>query len=575
LHRAGPLGIMDPQSENAFYFRPTGRGPGEPVVDRDWDATADVVVVGFGGAGACAAIEAADSGADVLVLDRFGGGGATAISGGVVYAGGGTVEQRAAGIADDAAQMHRYLRLETDGAVADATLRRFCDESTSMLEWLKEQGVRFDGRSAPYKTSYPTNEHYLYYSGNELAGPSRAVAAPAQRGHRALARGTSGRALFGPLRAAATRRGVRVRTQTRATALVTDETGRVVGVECRSIDGAPTRIVREHRLLAARVGKLNLWYRPVGKRISRRLLELERRYSRSWSVRADRGVILSAGGFAFNREMLRAHGPGYAAGLPLGTLADDGSGIELGRSVGAATKHLDRFSAWRFFTPPSALAKGILLGADGQRVCNEALYGAAVAEHVIHEHAGRAFLLVDQAVLDEARRQVPRQTLWFQRLQARAMLGAGRIEAASVAEVAAAAGIDVPAAGRTVARYNELARAGEEDPLGKPADQVQPLERAPYSLVDVSVRSSVRFPCPVMSLGGLAVDEATGQVLSAHGAPVPGLYAAGRNAAGICSKSYVSGLSLADCVFSGRRAGRAVVDTSGAHSSGGASDAAR
>jgi 3-oxo-5alpha-steroid 4-dehydrogenase len=37
---------------------------------------------------------------------------------------------------------------------------------------------------------------------------------------------------------------------------------------------------------------------------------------------------------------------------------------------------------------------------------------------------------------------------------------------------------------------------------------------------------------------------------------VPGLYAAGRSAAGLCSRSYVSGLSLADCVFSGRRAGR-------------------
>ncbi len=34
------------------------------------------------------------------------------------------------------------------------------------------------------------------------------------------------------------------------------------------------------------------------------------------------------------------------------------------------------------------------------------------------------------------------------------------------------------------------------------------------------------------------------------------LYAAGRTAVGICSNSYVSGLSLADCVFSGRRAGR-------------------
>ena len=55
-----------------------------------WDIEADVVVVGFGAAGACAALEAAARGCDVVLLDRFSGGGATALSGGVIYAGGGT-----------------------------------------------------------------------------------------------------------------------------------------------------------------------------------------------------------------------------------------------------------------------------------------------------------------------------------------------------------------------------------------------------------------------------------------------------------------------------------------------------
>src|SRR5690349_7450281 len=51
----------------------------ETTVPGDWDLAADVVVVGFGAAGACAALEAAAAGASVLVLDRFGGGGATAL----------------------------------------------------------------------------------------------------------------------------------------------------------------------------------------------------------------------------------------------------------------------------------------------------------------------------------------------------------------------------------------------------------------------------------------------------------------------------------------------------------------
>jgi 3-oxo-5alpha-steroid 4-dehydrogenase len=383
------------------------------VSDQSWDATADVVVVGFGGAGACAAIEAAEAGADVLVLDRFNGGGATAISGGVVYAGGGTRVQQDAGVTDTPEAMFGYLREEIAGAVSDETLREFCDGSVSMLEWLQARDVPFHGSAAPFKTSYPTNDYYLYYSGNELSGPAAAVAPPAPRGHRAHGPGTSGSALYRPLRRAAERLGVRVRPQTRADELVLDDAGRVVGVLCSTLDGAPARVVREHRWLAARVGKTNLWYRPLGKRISRRLLALERRYARPWTVRATRGVVLSAGGFAFNREMVRELAPAYAAGLPLGTLGDDGSGIRLGEAAGGATRDLDRMSAWRFFTPPSALAKGLLLGPDGDRVCNEALYGAAVAEEVIHRHGGRAHLLIDQEVFDEARRQVPQQTLWF------------------------------------------------------------------------------------------------------------------------------------------------------------------
>jgi 3-oxo-5alpha-steroid 4-dehydrogenase len=60
----------------------------------------------------------------------------------------------------------------------------------------------------------------------------------------------------------------------------------------------------------------------------------------------------------------------------------------------------------------------------------------------------------------------------------------------------------------------------------------------------------------MLTLGGLVVAEDTGQVRRADGTTVAGLYAAGRSAVGLCSRSYVSGLSLADCVFSGRRAGR-------------------
>ena len=141
-----------------------------------------MVVVGFGAAGACAALEAAatleGAGASVLVLDRFGGGGATALSGGVVYAGGGTPQQRAAGVDDSPEAMFGYLRTEVGDAVPAATLRQFCDGSVAMLAWLEGHGVPFEGSLCPDKTSYPTNRHYLYYSGSELSAAAAAAALP-------------------------------------------------------------------------------------------------------------------------------------------------------------------------------------------------------------------------------------------------------------------------------------------------------------------------------------------------------------------------------------------------------------
>ncbi|MFI6095885.1 FAD-binding protein [Lentzea sp. NPDC051213] len=479
------------------------------------DVSADVVVIGFGAAGACAAIEAAAAGASVVVLDRFGGGGATALSGGVVYAGGGTRQQVEAGVADSAEAMFAYLKHEVRDAVSEATLRRFCEDSAKMLAWLEDQGVPFSSSVCPFKTSYPTDDYYLYQSGSEDAFPD-----PAPRGHRTRAKGASGKALFARLAEAARRAGARIVPQTRAEELITTD-GRVTGVRCRTLTGVPRAV---HGALSKAGAKPWLYYPPLGRRLFRLAAWVERRFGRPVVVTARRGVVISAGGFIADRAMVHENAPAYRGGLALGTPGDDGTGIRLGVAAGGKTARLDKISLWRFVTPPSALQRGVLVDVEGRRFGDPTRYGAAIGDAIV-ERGGKAWLLIDDDIRRVAQAQVRTQTAPFQRWQVRYFLNRGLVSAPTIEEVAAKAGIGVPEA------------------FGTP----------PYSLINVSVRAGFGYPCPTLTLGGLVVDEETGQVQG-----VPGLYAAGRSAVGVCSESYVSGLALADCVFSGRRAGQYV-----------------
>ncbi|MGE4653308.1 MAG: FAD-dependent oxidoreductase, partial [Myxococcota bacterium] len=96
-----------------------------------WDEEADLVIAGLGVAGACAAIEACDAGAEVAVLERAsGGGGITASAAGHLYLGGGTRVQKAVGVDDSVEEMEKYLLAATPEP-DPAKIRLYCEESVS------------------------------------------------------------------------------------------------------------------------------------------------------------------------------------------------------------------------------------------------------------------------------------------------------------------------------------------------------------------------------------------------------------------------------------------------------------
>src|ERR1700735_3366256 len=101
----------------------------------------DVVVVGFGIAGGCAAVEAAGAGASVLVLERAAvAGGTSAMAGGHFYLGGGTVVQRATGHEDTPDEMYGSLMAVTPDPEPDK-IRAYADGSAEHCDWLEGRGV--------------------------------------------------------------------------------------------------------------------------------------------------------------------------------------------------------------------------------------------------------------------------------------------------------------------------------------------------------------------------------------------------------------------------------------------------
>ncbi|CUA99909.1 FAD-binding protein [Comamonas thiooxydans] len=525
-----------------------------------WSDASDVVVVGWGGAGASAAIEAREQGAEVLVIDRFSGGGASVLSGGVVYAGGGTRYQKEAGFEDSPEAMTAYLKHEVNGVVSDETLARFSRDSVANLNWLEKQGATFASTMPAYKTSYPTDGMYLYYSGNEVVpayGNPQLVKKPAPRGHRVVAKGQSGATFFAALQKSTLAHGARTLTQARVQRLVREkDSGRVLGVEVMVLPEGDPRTER-HKKLDELVAKWRLYQAPRAQAGRREAAQIESEIGEKRYIRARKGVVLSTGGYIFNSELLERHAPAYKPGWLTGAAGCDGSGLRLGQSVGGIAQDLNNISAWRFITPPSVWPKGLVVNTKGERFCNEQVYGAKLGYEMMEKQGGQAWLIIDSKLRRQAAWQCLFGGLWaFQSMPALALMYKVAIKGKSVADLAKKLRMDATVLQLQFDRANAAARGETEDPLGKSQDMRHEFKGGSLFAIDISI-SQKMFPLAVLSLGGLKVNEDNGAVIDGAGYDIPGLYAAGRTAIGVASSRYVSGLSLADCVFSGRRAGKA------------------
>ncbi|MCW2782137.1 MAG: hypothetical protein JWR35_2586 [Marmoricola sp.] len=475
-----------------------------------WTDEADVVVVGFGIAGACAALEAARAGARVVLLERAAvHGGTSAMSGGHFYLGGGTAVQKATGHDDSADEMYKYLMAVSRDPEPDK-IRAFCDDSVSHFDWIESLGFEFERSFYPEKAVIQPGTQGLMFTGNEKVWPFRDQAVPAPRGHKVPVPGDTGgtQMVMDLLRERLDEAGVAVRYETGATHLVVSTEP---GDRPHPGDQAQSRSV------------IGIGWRRFD----------ERGFIRSTSV------VIAAGGFVMNAEMVAANVPQLGSKLfTLGSTYDDGLGIRLGASVGGALRHMDQPFITAPFYPPSKLVTGIVVNKNGDRFVAEDSYHSRTSGFVMDQPDRAAYLIVDSAHIEHPDFPLaPFIDGWE-----------------TIAEMETALGIPTGRLDATLSAYNENAAKGDDPDFHKHPDWLEAQDHGPWGAYDLTLGNALYAG---FTIGGLRT-SVDGQVLTESGDTVPGLYAAGACAANIAQdgKGYASGTQLAEGSYFGRRAGR-------------------
>ena len=453
-----------------------------------WSRETDVIVVGGGLAGYCAAIEAAVANANVLLFEKQPEVGGSSVLSGGFFAFAGTDMQKAAGVDDTNERIYDDLRKAGGGENDEALLKVYVDQQLATYEWLRKTGVAFkalqlsSAQSVP--RTHPVDPQALIDRLRELAG----------------------------------------------------ETGRVTTL----LNSPVTRLVQD----------------APGGRVTGARVTIN---GRDESVRARRGVVLAAGGFSRNEEMLKQFVPHQARGVRYGGAGNMGDGIKMAWALGAGLRDMvfikgtfgfhpnARTHEGRDWTKLPVYRGGIAVNKLGKRYVDESKSYKLLGDAVLQQPDGIAYKIFDQGIMDNAADGVP--PFDFRSAQRRGLL----FEAATLSELAAKIGVDAAQLSATVARYNGFVASRVDADFGRDGlsthyGKLVKIERAPFYAYP-STSGIIATYC------GLTVDAQT-RVLNVFGEPIAGLYAAGELMGGFHGVSYLTGSSLGKCVIFGRIAGR-------------------
>ncbi|MBS0580693.1 MAG: FAD-dependent oxidoreductase [Proteobacteria bacterium] len=461
----------------------------------------DVIVLGGGGAGMSAAINAADAGRRVALLeagDRLGG--STALAGGVFYAAG-TAAQRELGIKDSPDAMYRDVLALNGDSVCKPALRRLCDEAGGALEWLNSLGVEFPASrlSSPNGRSVPRSHEPVGF----------------------------GMRIAECLDTALSQRPVDVVRRARAEKVLLSPAGRASGVvvdgepiSCRSVVLATGGFGGDEAWVARMLPKARRpgdWVWHVGNKNNRgdglRLAE----ECGAQIEGIDSGLLLATPNFHRDLEVL---GPDWALMVNL-------EGRRFTREDGAYWEISEALEA-----QPESRAYVIF---------DRTMFEGAKPHPRVLEALAAGVITVS----------------WVPRMFEEQLAKGRIIEAASIEQLAQRTGLPAKTLSDTVARYNAAARSGQDAEYDKTAASLKPVETAPFYAVEV------RPAILTVTGGGVRIDAAT-RVCSPTGAAIPGLFAAGETVGNLYGRHYAgTGYAIASSITFGRVAGQEAAAFSG------------
>lgn len=283
-------------------------------------------------------------------------------------------------------------------------------------------------------------------------------------------------------------------------------------------------------------------------------------------IRARKGVVLAAGGFSRNPQMLKKYAPLLENAAVIAGLGTQGDGILMAQAYGADMIDTNYIKASYGFTlKPSTIKdmaltqfKGaILINNTGRRFIDESVSYKIQADVAFAQPEGKSWMVFDDAIRRKAMELDPLQDgiLWKS-------IDEGKCPpyvfmGDTVEEAAQKAGLDPKAVADTVARYNKAVETGNDTEFGRKGlasgkGKLVKIEKGPF-FVFPSVGAMIGTYC------GIKITPKA-EVVDVFGETIPHLYAAGEMTGGVHGASYMTGTAFSKAMSFGRIAVRTIAE---------------